>query len=119
MDVVVTTAGGVEEDLIKCLAPTRLGWVGLDSVGDPIDSFDPLSDADDVCICIYRDFHLKGAELRRQGINRIGNLLVPNDNYCRFEDWVNPILHAMADEQVIDVHTALLSMYLIVRPLTS
>ena len=47
-----------------------------------------------------RDFHLKGAELRRQGINRIGNLLVPNDNYCRFEDWVNPILHAMADEQV-------------------
>lgn len=25
VDVVVTTAGGVEEDLIKCLAPTRLG----------------------------------------------------------------------------------------------
>lgn len=49
---------------------------------------------------IFRDFALKGAELRRQGINRIGNLLVPNDNYCRFEDWVNPILHAMADEQV-------------------
>lgn len=49
---------------------------------------------------IHRDFALKGAELRRQGINRIGNLLVPNDNYCRFEDWVNPILHAMADEQV-------------------
>ena len=49
---------------------------------------------------IGRDFALKGAELRRQGINRIGNLLVPNDNYCRFEDWVNPILHAMADEQV-------------------
>ena len=71
VDVVVTTAGGIEEDLIKCLAPTRLG-----------------------------DFSLPGAELRKKGINRIGNLLVPNDNYCRFEDWVTPILHAMADEQV-------------------
>ncbi len=70
VDVVVTTAGGVEEDLIKCLAPTRLG-----------------------------DFALPGAELRKKGINRIGNLLVPNDNYCKFEDWVTPILHAMAAEQ--------------------
>ncbi len=25
---------------------------------------------------------------------------MPNDNYCKFEDWVNPILHAMTDEQV-------------------
>lgn len=71
VDILVTTAGGVEEDLIKCLAPTRLG-----------------------------DFALPGAQLRKQGINRIGNLLVPNDNYCKFEDWVTPILHAMADEQV-------------------
>ncbi|GAB5030686.1 deoxyhypusine synthase [Nannochloropsis oceanica] len=70
VDVVVTTAGGVEEDLIKCLAPTRLG-----------------------------DFSLPGIELRKRGINRIGNLLVPNDNYCKFEDWVTPILHAMAAEQ--------------------
>ena len=29
VDVVVATAGGVEEDLIKCLAPTRLGCVGV------------------------------------------------------------------------------------------
>ena len=34
-----------------------------------------------------------------QGLNRIGNLLVPNDNYSRFEDWMIPILDAMLHEQ--------------------
>ncbi|KAK2916780.1 hypothetical protein Q8A67_001154 [Cirrhinus molitorella] len=70
VDVIVTTAGGIEEDLIKCLAPTYLG-----------------------------EFSLKGKELRQQGINRIGNLLVPNDNYCKFEDWLMPILDQMVLEQ--------------------
>ena len=71
VDCVVTSAGGIEEDFIKCLAPTFVG-----------------------------DFHLKGRDLRLQGVNRIANLLVPNDNYCLFEDWIVPILHAMTDEQV-------------------
>lgn len=70
VDVLVTTAGGVEEDLIKCLAPTVVG-----------------------------DFRLDGAALRAKGLNRIGNLLVPNDNYCKFEDWVFPHLSAMCAEQ--------------------
>jgi len=70
VDVVVTTAGGIEEDLIKCLGKTYLG-----------------------------DFALKGAELRSKGLNRIGNLLVPNDNYCHFEDWIMPIFDAMLEEQ--------------------
>jgi deoxyhypusine synthase len=70
VDVVVTTAGGIEEDLIKCMAPTFVG-----------------------------DFHLKGADLRRRGLNRVGNMLVPNSNYCKFEDWVMPILDAMLAEQ--------------------
>ena len=71
VNVVVSTAGGVEEDLIKCLGPTYVS-----------------------------DFHAKsGAEWRAQGINRIGNLLVPNSNYCAFEDWINPILDAMLEEQ--------------------
>lgn len=34
-----------------------------------------------------------------RGQNRIGNLVVPNDNYCKFEDWVVPILDAMLTEQ--------------------
>ncbi|XP_034046854.1 deoxyhypusine synthase-like [Thalassophryne amazonica] len=70
VDVIVTTAGGIEEDLIKCLAHTYLG-----------------------------DFNLPGKELRLKGINRIGNLLVPNDNYCKFEDWLIPILDQMLLEQ--------------------
>ena len=28
-----------------------------------------------------------------------GNLLVPNKNYCQFEDWISPIIEAMHDEQ--------------------
>lgn len=70
VSAIVTTAGGVEEDLIKCLGPTYLG-----------------------------DFAAAGATLRDQGINRIGNLFVPNDNYCKFEDWVVPIFDRMLDEQ--------------------
>ncbi|KAG6431724.1 hypothetical protein SASPL_109807 [Salvia splendens] len=70
VDVVVTTAGGVEEDLVKCLAPTYRG-----------------------------EFSLPGAVLRSKGLNRIGNLLVPNDNYCKFEDWIIPIFDQMLDEQ--------------------
>lgn len=45
------------------------------------------------------DFHLKGADLRTKGLNRIGNLLVPNSNYCAFEDWVMPILDELKKEQ--------------------
>lgn len=45
------------------------------------------------------DFNLKGSDLREKGINRIGNLLVPNDNYCLFEDWVMPVLDKLLDEQ--------------------
>ncbi|CAH0403658.1 unnamed protein product [Chilo suppressalis] len=71
VDCIVTTAGGVEEDLIKCLAPTYVG-----------------------------DFSLSGKMLRTRGINRIGNLLVPNDNYCKFEEWVTPILNEMLKEQI-------------------
>lgn len=36
-------------------------------------------------------------------IPRIGNLLVPNDNYCKFEDWLMPILDQMVDEQETQV----------------
>lgn len=44
-------------------------------------------------------FSTPGAELRAKGLNRIGNLLVPNANYCAFEDWVVPILNTMLSEQ--------------------
>lgn len=70
IDCIVTTAGGIEEDIIKCFEPTYLG-----------------------------DFKLNGRELRKKGINRIGNLLVPNKNYCEFEDWLTPLIETMHSEQ--------------------
>ena len=45
------------------------------------------------------DFAHKGSTLRQSGLNRIGNMLVPNSNYCKFEDWLMPILGAMYNEQ--------------------
>ncbi len=33
------------------------------------------------------------------GLNRTGNMIMPNQNYCRFEEWIMPILDAMVDEQ--------------------
>lgn len=45
------------------------------------------------------DFALAGAGLRDRGLNRIGNMLVPNSNYCRFEEWIMPIFDAMLKEQ--------------------
>uniref|UniRef100_A0AC35GHE3 Deoxyhypusine synthase n=1 Tax=Panagrolaimus sp. PS1159 TaxID=55785 RepID=A0AC35GHE3_9BILA len=70
IDCIVTSAGGVEEDLIKCLSHTYLG-----------------------------DFSLPGKMLRQKGLNRIGNLLVPNDNYCHFEEWLMPVLDKCLAEQ--------------------
>jgi deoxyhypusine synthase len=68
--VLVTTAGGVEEDIIKCLKPFVLGR-----------------------------FDAKGAELREKGINRIGNVFVPNDRYIKFEKFMNIFLPSMLEKQ--------------------
>lgn len=70
VDCIVTTAGGIEEDFIKCLGDTYMS-----------------------------SFSAPGAEMRSKGLNRIGNLMVPNANYCAFEDWVMPILDKMLEEQ--------------------
>lgn len=45
------------------------------------------------------DFALNGKELRVRGLNRIGNLIVPNLNYVSFENWMMPILDDMVKEQ--------------------
>lgn len=67
---IVTTAGGVEEDVIKTIKPFVLG-----------------------------DFRLDGAMLRKKGINRIGNILVPNDRYIEFEKVFTPLLDKLYKEQ--------------------
>ncbi len=70
VDVCVTSGGGFEEDIIKCFGETVLG-----------------------------DFRLPGKELRDKAINRIGNLLAPNNNYIKFEEFSMPILEEMYFEQ--------------------
>ena len=53
------------------------------------------------------DFSLRGAELRKKGINRIGNLLVPNNNYCQLEEWILPVWDKMLEEQKTQVYKIL------------
>lgn len=46
------------------------------------------------------EFELDGKDLRLRGLNRIGNLIVPNINYCSFEEFINPILDDMLGQQI-------------------
>ncbi|HLC31120.1 MAG TPA: deoxyhypusine synthase [Candidatus Nanoarchaeia archaeon] len=71
VQLIVTTAGGIEEDIIKCLGDFIIG-----------------------------DFKADGKELRERGINRIGNIFVPNNRYVAFEQWVQPILEELYQEQL-------------------
>ena len=70
VDVLVTTTGGVEEDIMKCMEPFLVG-----------------------------DFEAKGALLRKKGINRTGNIFVPNDRYCKFEDFCILLLEKLYQRQ--------------------
>ena len=63
IQVLVTTAGGIEEDIIKCLAPFHVG-----------------------------SFEIPGRYLFEHGVARIGNLLAPNDRFALFEEFMVPVL---------------------------
>ena len=63
IDVIVTTAGGIEEDFIKCFGDFKLG-----------------------------EFSASGELLNKKGVNRTGNIFIPNSRYCKFEEFVVPIL---------------------------
>lgn len=89
VDCLVTTAGGIEEDLIKCL---RLDDSTASKIAKDKEGGEEAS-------TFVGSFRLAGSSLREHGINRIGNLLVPNENYCKFEDWLLPILDKMLEEQ--------------------
>jgi deoxyhypusine synthase len=70
VNCIVTTGGGVEEDIIKCLGDFIIG-----------------------------DFNASGVELRKNAINRTGNIFVPDSRYLKFEDFVMPVLQELYDEQ--------------------
>ena len=72
VDVLVTTAGGVEEDLIKVFKPFVIG-----------------------------SYNTPGAFLREQGINRTGNTFIPNDRYIYFERFMTKFLDRIYSEKKI------------------
>lgn len=70
-DVIVTTVGGIEEDIMKAYGEKFA-----------IGSFD----TDDI-------------ELHEKGINRVGNLFIKTESYMNFEDTINPILDKLYKKQ--------------------
>lgn len=66
VDVLVTTIGGVEEDLMKTIKPFVLG-----------------------------SYDTPGNFLRENGINRTGNIFIPNDRYLHFERFMMPFFSRM------------------------
>ncbi len=68
--VLATTAGAIEEDIIKCFKEFVLG-----------------------------DYRANGAYLREEGINRTGNIFIPNDRYLYFEKFMNPFFERLLKMQ--------------------
>lgn len=70
-DVIVTTVGGIEEDIMKASGEKfKIGRFNADDV-----------------------------ELHEQGINRIGNIFVNNESYMKFEDMMLEILAKLYAKQ--------------------
>ncbi|WP_462271994.1 deoxyhypusine synthase family protein [Methanohalophilus sp.] len=70
-DVLVTTVGGLEEDIMKATGEVF-------SIGN---------------------FNTDDVELHERGINRIGNLLIQNQSYMNFEDMITDILRKLYAKQ--------------------
>ena len=70
VDVIITSVGSVEEDIMKCEMPFLLG-----------------------------DFNADDVELHKKGINRIGNIFVPNDRYERLEKLLHSFFAEMLEKQ--------------------
>ncbi len=70
-DVIVTTVGGIEEDIMKASGEKF-------SIGN---------------------FHADDVELHEKGINRVGNILVNNESYMHFEDMMLEILNKLYKKQ--------------------
>ena len=70
-DVIVTTVGGIEEDIMKASGEKF-------SIGN---------------------FNSDDVELHEKGINRVGNILVNNESYMHFEDMILEILAKLYEKQ--------------------
>lgn len=70
VDVLSTSVGAIEEDIIKCFKPFVIG-----------------------------DYRAPGYILREDGINRTGNIFIPNDRYIYFERYMNKLLERLYELQ--------------------
>lgn len=70
-DIIVTTVGGIEEDIMKATGEKF-------TIGN---------------------FKTDDTELHEKGINRIGNLFINNQSYMNFEDKILPMLEKLYDKQ--------------------
>lgn len=70
VDAVVTTAGSIDHDIIKSYAPYYLGKFGADD-----------------------------AELHSRGVNRLGNIFIPNSRYELLEEKVQKWLREIYEEK--------------------
>lgn len=70
-DVIVTTVGGIEEDIMKAKGEKFI-----------LGEFTP----DDV-------------ELYEKGVNRVGNIFVTSESYCKFEDSLLPMLEKLYEKK--------------------
>lgn len=71
VDVIVTTVGGIEEDIMRAIGEKF-------TIGD---------------------FYSDDVELYEKGVNRVGNLFITNESYCRFEDWMKPTLKKLYEKK--------------------
>ena len=72
-DMIVTTVGGIEEDMMKAKGEKFL-----------LGSFSP----DDT-------------QLYEQGTNRVGNIYIQNESYCQFETMIGPMLKKMYEKIIV------------------
>lgn len=70
-DIIVTTVGGLEEDMMK-------------AAGEKF---------------VIGDFNSDDIELYEKGVNRVGNLFVLNESYCKFEDILQPMLAKLYEKK--------------------
>jgi len=70
VDVIVTTGGAIDHDVIKAVSDYLIGRFDMDDV-----------------------------DLHKRGVNRLGNILIPNDRYVKFESIVQKMLSEIYEEK--------------------
>jgi deoxyhypusine synthase len=70
VDVIITTVGGLEEDIMRAKGEDFL----------------------------ITSFYQNDVKLHEDGLNRVGNLLIPNESYERFEDHIHHMINKIYDK---------------------